>query len=301
MCPNSRDRGLRGVERGLQGEWFIRAVAGGESTRPPHGPEPGPVTVTLAYCTPVEADIPSIEISGVRVARLTPRGALEAIGGQAQTSPPVLVAHVNAHTLNLAAADDSYREILNRSDLVLNDGKGIMLGARLLRRPFPADLNGNFFSPLLLELAAEREWPVFFLGAKPGVAERAAGIVAGRIPGLVVAGSRDGFFSAAEEGSVAEEIKDAGAKVVLVGLGNPRQERWLAEWLGSTGAVVGVGVGAFFDFQTGEVARAPDWMNRWGLEWVHRLAQEPTRMWRRYLVGNPRFLWRVLRDRGPHG
>lgn len=255
----------------------------------------------LAYCTPVRDHIPSIEISGVRVARLTPRGALEAIADLAQTSPPVLVAHVNAHTLNLAAADDSYRKILNRAGLVLNDGKGIMLGARLLSRPFPADLNGNFFSPLQLELAAERGWPVYFLGAKPGVAERAARIVADRIPGLVVAGSRDGYFSADEEGSVAEEIRGTGAKVVLVGLGNPRQERWLAKWLGSTGAVVGVGVGAFFDFQTGEVARAPDWMNRWGLEWVHRLAQEPTRMWRRYLVGNPRFLWRVLRARGPRG
>ena len=249
----------------------------------------------------MKADIPSIEISGVRVARLTPRRALEEIDRLAQTSPPVTVAHVNAHTLNLAAADDSYREILNRADLVLNDGKGIMLAARLLHRPFPADLNGNFFSPLQLELAAEREWPVFFLGAKPGVAERAARIVAGRIPGLVVVGSRDGYFSADEEGAVADGIRDTGAKVVLVGLGNPRQERWLARWLGSTGALVGVGVGAFFDFQTGEVVRAPDWMNRRGLEWVHRLVQEPTRMWRRYLVGNPRFLWRALRDRGPNG
>ncbi len=279
-----------------------RAVAGGESTRPPHEPEPGVGSPpALAYCTLVEADIPSIEISGVRVARISPRRALEAIAGLAQTSPPVTVVHVNAHTLNLAAADNSYREILSRADLVLNDGKGIMLAARLLRRPFPADLNGNFFSPLQLELAAERGWPVFLLGAKPGVADRAAGIVAGRIPGLVVAGSRDGYFSADEEASVAEEIRDTGAKVVLVGLGNPRQERWLAKWLGSTEAVVGVGVGAFFDFQTGEVARAPDWMNRWGIEWVHRLVQEPTRMWRRYLLGNPRFLWRALRERGPHG
>ena len=278
-----------------------RAVAGGESTRLRESPNRGGFPPALAYCTPVEADIPSIEISGVRVARISPRRTLEAIAGLAQTSPPVTVVHVNAHTLNLAAADHSYRETLSRADIVLNDGKGIMLAARLLRRPFPADLNGNFFSPLQLELAAQRQWPVFFLGAKPGVAERAARIVAGRIPGLVVAGSRDGYFSADEEGSVAEAIRDTGAKVVLVGLGNPRQERWLAKWLGSTGAVVGVGVGAFFDFQTGEVARAPDWMNRWGIEWVHRLVQEPTRMWRRYLVGNPRFLWRVLRERGTRG
>ncbi len=251
----------------------------------------------LAYCTPVRADIPSIEISGVPVVRLTPRGALDAVEELAQTVPPVMVAHVNVHTLNLAAADDSYKELLRATDLVLNDGKGIMLGARLLRTPLPADLNGNFFSPLLLELAAGRGWPVYFLGAKPGVAERAAAIVAGRIPDLTVAGARDGYFTSDEEEEVAAAIRASGAKVVLVGLGNPRQERWLARWLGSTGALVGSGVGAFFDFQTGEVARAPDWMNRMGLEWVHRLAKEPRRMWHRYLVGNPRFLWRVAREK----
>jgi N-acetylglucosaminyldiphosphoundecaprenol N-acetyl-beta-D-mannosaminyltransferase len=245
----------------------------------------------------VRADLPSIEISGVPVARVTPRRALDAIVDLAGSAPPVMVAHVNVHTLNLAVADDSYRELLRSADLVLNDGKGIMLGARLLRTPFPADLNGNFFSPLLLELAGARGWPVYFLGAKPGVAERAAEIVAGRIPGLTVAGARDGYFAPEEEEEVAAAISASGAKVVLVGLGNPRQERWLRRWLGSTGAVVGSGVGAFFDFQTGEVARAPEWMNRMGLEWVHRLAKEPRRMWHRYLVGNPRFLWRVAREK----
>ena len=245
----------------------------------------------------MRADIPRIEISGVPVARLTPRAALDVIEELAGTAPPVMVAHVNVHTLNLAVADDPYRELLRSADIVLNDGKGIMLGARLLGTAFPADLNGNFFSPLLLELAAGRGWPTYFLGARPGVAERAAEIVTGRIPGLTVAGARDGYFAADEEEEVAATIRASGAKVVLVGLGNPRQERWLARWLGSTGALIGSGVGAFFDFQTGEVARAPDWMNRMGLEWVHRLAKEPRRMWHRYLVGNPRFLWRVARER----
>ena len=287
-----------GFGRGHQGRWISRAVAGGESTRLRRGGEPTPVRRTvLAYCTPVRADLPSIEISGVPVARVTPRRALDAIEDLAQTAPPVMVAHVNVHTLNLAFADDPYKELLRSADLVLNDGKGVMLGARLLRTPFPADLNGNFFTPLLLELAAGRGWPAYFIGARPGVAERAAEIVAARIPGLIVAGARDGYFAADEEEDVAGAIGASGAKVVLVGLGNPRQERWLARWLGSTGALVGSGVGAFFDFQTGEVARAPEWMNRMGLEWVHRLAKEPGRMWHRYLVGNPRFLWRVARER----
>jgi exopolysaccharide biosynthesis WecB/TagA/CpsF family protein len=210
---------------------------------------------------------------------------------------PGFVVHANVHTVNLACADDGYLEVLRRADLILNDGKGVMLGARLEGERFPQDLNGNFFTPLLLGRAAERGWSVFFFGAKPGVAERAAEVVRRAIPGLEIAGTRNGYFSADETERVALDIKAAAPDVLLVGLGNPRQEEWIDRHLAVTGARIGVGVGAFFDFQTGEVKRAPEWMGRYGLEWVHRLSVEPKRMWRRYLVGNPRFLARVWKER----
>jgi exopolysaccharide biosynthesis WecB/TagA/CpsF family protein len=172
-----------------------------------------------------------------------------------------------------------------------------MLAARLLGDRFPADLNGNFFTPLLLRRAAERDWPVYLLGAKPGVAAAAADALAGSIPGLHVCGVHDGYFSGADLDGVIAGIRDSGAQVLLVALGNPAQERWLDAHLEKTGARIGIGVGAFFDFQTGTIPRAPAWMNRLGLEWVHRLILEPRRMWRRYLLGNPLFLVRVLRSR----
>jgi exopolysaccharide biosynthesis WecB/TagA/CpsF family protein len=100
---------------------------------------------------------------------------------------------------------------------------------------------------------------------------------------------------------VVGEIRRAGPGLLYVGLGNPLQERWLAAHLPSTGARLGVGVGAFLDFQAGEMKRAPGWMNRAGVEWVHRLALEPQRMWRRYVYGNPRFIYRVLRQRAAGG
>ncbi len=138
---------------------------------------------------------------------------------------------------------------------------------------------------------------MFFLGAAAGVAERASEVLKQRFGDLVVAGARDGFFGPDESSAVAAEIAASGAAVVMVAMGNPLQERWLEEHLATTGARLGVGVGAFFDFTAGRVARAPAWMNRFGIEWIYRLVQEPQRMWRRYVLGNPRFLWRVMAER----
>jgi exopolysaccharide biosynthesis WecB/TagA/CpsF family protein len=240
-----------------------------------------------------------IELLGVELARLSPRAALAEIERLHDSAQPAFVAHANVHTLNLASRMPSYRDCLRRADLVLNDGKGVMLAARIKGDRFPADLNGNFFTPLVLELAAQRGWPVFFLGARPGVADRARQRLQQRIGALEVVGVRDGYFTP-EDSSVPASIRATGAELVLVGLGNPAQELWLDSRLADSGASVGVGVGAFFDFQAGEVPRAPGWMNRAGIEWVHRLAQEPRRMWRRYLIGNPRFLVRVaLEQRAP--
>lgn len=208
-----------------------------------------------------------------------------------------MLAYVNAHTLNLATTDPSYAEVLKRADLVLNDGKGVLLAGLILGRRFPADLNGNFFTPLLVEHAAASGWSLFILGARPGVAERVAETLEAKHPGLTIAGTMHGHFSAAEEDDVVASIRATNPGLLLVGMGNPLQERFLARRLNDTGARVGLGVGAYLDFQVGEATRAPAWMNRIGLEWLHRLVQEPRRMWRRYVLGNPLFVLRVIRSR----
>ena len=233
----------------------------------------------------------------VPIAQLTAEQALATAERLFEADAPAWIAHTNAHTLNLAHDDSSFRETLRRADLVLNDGKGVMLAGRLLRHPFPADLNGNFFGPLLLQRAAERGWKVFFLGAGPGVADKAAQMLMQRFNGLTVTGTQDGYFKNDDQALAA--IARSGADLLYVGMGNPLQERWMDRCIEESGARLAVGVGAFYDFITGTVPRAPAWMNRVGLEWVHRLAQEPRRMWKRYLLGNPAFLWRVLRSRPP--
>ena len=242
-------------------------------------------------------DFPTIEILGVPFARLDTAGALEQAELLYERESPAMVAHANVHTLNLTVEDPAYKEVLRAADMVLNDGKGVMLGARLLGSRFPADLNGNAVTPLVVERAAEREWPTYLLGAKPGVAEKLADVLRALHPGIRIVGHHHGHFSAEEEPEVVLRIRELGTGLLLVGMGNPYQERFLARRLTETGARLGIGVGAYFDFMTGTVPRSPEWMNRYGLEWVHRLSMEPKRLWRRYLIGNPAFVARVIKQR----
>lgn len=240
---------------------------------------------------------PGIEILGVRIAQLERPDAVARVERLCERDRPGLLVYANAHTLNTASKDPGFRRILASADLVLNDGSGVALAARLRGERFPENLNGTDFNLDILELCARRGWPVYLLGARPGVAERAAERLQERIPALEVVGTRHGFLSEGEDREVAGEIRRTGARVLMVAMGQPLQERWLAEHLPATGCRLGVAVGAFLDFSAGEVPRAPRWMSAAGVEWLYRLRQEPLRLWRRYLVGNPAFMTRVLRER----
>lgn len=239
----------------------------------------------------------TIEVLGLPVTKLTPDAALAEIERIYDEEAPALVAYANAHTLNLSVSDPAYRTVLRRAAIILNDGAGIALAARINGQRFPANLNGSDFNPEILGLAARRGWPTYLLGAKPGVAERAGAAMRTRYPSLQIVGCRDGYWAPSETDQVVAAIRASGATLVMAAMGNPLQEKWLDQHLSATGARVGVGVGAFFDFAAEEVARAPVWMNRWGIEWVFRLVQEPKRLWKRYIVGNPLFLARVLKAR----
>jgi exopolysaccharide biosynthesis WecB/TagA/CpsF family protein len=244
----------------------------------------------------MNSKVPAVKILGVPVARLTPEDALREIERIYESNSPATIAYANAHTLNVAYRLPELRNVLLDAGLVLNDGAGVGLAARLRGQPFLGNLNGSDFNPRILELAAQRGWPVYFLGAQPGIAERAAARLSESISDLTVAGTHHGYFAALETEEVVSKIRDSGAIVLMVAMGNPVQELWIDEYLAATGARLGIGVGAFLDFAAGKVPRAPTWMNRAGIEWMYRLKREPARMWRRYLLGNPMFLIRVIRE-----
>lgn len=213
----------------------------------------------------------------------------------ATPSHPVHLGYVNAHSLNLAYRDQTYRSALQSCAYLLNDGIGLTLAARMRGLNFPDDLNGSDFTLQVLALAAKRDWGVFLYGGEPGVGEQAATALQARVAGVRIVGVQDGFTPARDE--IAGRVRDSGADVVIVALGNPLQELWLNEWLPETGCRLGVGVGAFLDFVSGRVPRAPAWMHAIGLEWVYRLYREPRRLARRYVLGNPVFLYRAWRMR----
>jgi N-acetylglucosaminyldiphosphoundecaprenol N-acetyl-beta-D-mannosaminyltransferase len=151
--------------------------------------------------------------------------------------------------------------------------------------------------PRLCAALAGTSHRVFLLGARPEVVAGVRDWIAQHHPSVTVCGSRDGYFNAAEEPQVIADIAAARADLLLVALGAPHQEKWIARCLAATGVKLAIGVGGLFDFYSGRIPRAPQWLRELGGEWLYRLYQEPRRMWRRYLVGNVVFLWRVIRER----
>lgn len=241
--------------------------------------------------------LPTITILDIPIVRATEAEAMAEIRHLAEQPEPALVIFVNAHTLELTTRDPEYRQIVQEAAIVLNDGIGVSLAAKMLRGPtFPANLNGTDLTPLILKLAAEQGWRVFLLGAVPGVAEKAAAKFVERNPELLISGTHSGFFAEGELSRVIEQIREARTDVLIVGMGNPVQERWLAQHQAATGAKLGVGVGAFLDFSAGVFPRAPQWMQQMKTEWLYRMSREPRRLWKRYLIEAPVFLTHVALD-----
>jgi N-acetylglucosaminyldiphosphoundecaprenol N-acetyl-beta-D-mannosaminyltransferase len=208
---------------------------------------------------------------------------------------------VNAGKYVLMAHDARLHGIVERCALVNADGMSVVWAGRILGLPVPERVAGIDLMGELLGVAEERCYPVYFLGATETVLKRCVEQVRLSHPGLVVAGARDGYFG--DDQDVAHEIATSGARLLFVGMPTPHKEFFLDEQLVTLGGLLAVGVGGSFDVWAGLTKRAPIWMQRTGLEWMYRFAQEPTRMWRRYIIGNARFLamlmceWLSMRTR----
>ncbi|NKF51716.1 WecB/TagA/CpsF family glycosyltransferase [Shewanella sp. WXL01] len=201
---------------------------------------------------------------------------------------------VNTDCLNTAYKDDVYRQTLAQANKVFADGSGIRLASKLLGFTVKDNVNGTDMLPLLCQKAAKQQLPLFLLGAKPGVAQQAANKLVAAHPGLKIAGTQDGYFDEAKVDEVIATINQSGAKILLVAMGAPAQDNWIAKYQHRLQVPVAMGVGGLFDFYAERVSRAPVAIRQIGMEWTWRLMQEPVRMWRRYLIGNPLFVLRVI-------
>lgn len=253
--------------------------------------------VALAYGPGANRWVAGHSISGIRLLNLSMESLLDATVAALDRGVRTRIAFVNPDCVNIAARDEKYFRALDNCDWVCADGIGMKIAGSLLGRPVRQNLNGTDLYPRLCAALAASGHSLYLLGARPGVAAAAAQWALARYPGLKIAGTRSGYFSSAEEEQVLADIRAARADVLLVAMGAPRQELWLERNLEHSGATVGMGVGGLFDFYSGRIPRAPLWLREIGGEWMYRLVQEPGRMWRRYLVGNWVFLFRVLVDR----
>ena len=215
---------------------------------------------------------------GVGFDSVTLSQAVEAAEGLLAQNGAHYVVTPNPELVQRARQEPAFRDVLNGADLVLPDGVGITYAAKILGRPLAARVPGIDFAAALCDELARSGRRLFLLGAKPGVAELAAGNLKKEHPGLTVCGVHDGYFK--EDGPVAEEIRAAGADVVFVCLGFPRQEYWMAQHGSQTGAGLLVGLGGSLDVFAGQVKRAPEGFQKLGLEWLYRLMTQPSRIGR---------------------
>ena len=214
--------------------------------------------------------------------------------GQGETSTKT-VAFVNPDCLNKIFADRDYFTILQQVDLLLPDGIGMTIAGNLLQTPLQENVNGTDMLPFLCEMAAAKGYSLFLLGGRPGVADAMAGRLDEQY-GVNVAGTAHGYFDhEAESDIIRQQINESGANILLVAFGAPLQEKWINNNQHHLNPSVLMGVGGLFDFYSGRTQRAPRWLREIGLEWLYRMLQEPGRMWKRYVVGNPLFLYRVMK------
>jgi N-acetylglucosaminyldiphosphoundecaprenol N-acetyl-beta-D-mannosaminyltransferase len=300
------NRRIASVQPGLVSTWWIRQ------------------RTNVAYTTQTEADLEYVDSKSAKTdVGIALRAALAAAyggqGGHFERVPEILglpmdnmtlmeavnatlepsetvrqISFINVDCVNKSVTDHDYRRILRESNLRLADGIGLRIAGKILREEIRQNVNGTDMFPVLCDEMQKRGMKLFLLGGRPGVAEDVAKWIAKRLSADVVAGFRDGYFKRSDEPEIVERINQSGADVLLVAMGAPLQEKWIERNRASLRVRSALGVGGLFDFYSGRVSRAPQWLREIGFEWTWRLIQEPGRMWRRYLVGNVVFLARVM-------
>lgn len=242
-----------------------------------------------------------MEILGSRLTLCDQKTLLAEIHRAAAEKNFLTILSGNVHAYNLAFQHLWLRRYFNQADIVRLDGAGVRLGARILGYHTPPRMTWAAFGWDLAYMAAEHGLKLYLLGSREGVAARAAEKLQDRFPALQIAGTQHGFFDkdagSSENEDIIRMINASGADILIVGFGMPLQERWLSENRERLQVPVVMTGGAVFDYLSGEQRRGPKWMTENGFEWLARLLIEPRRLWKRYIIGNPLFLIRVLRQR----
>jgi N-acetylglucosaminyldiphosphoundecaprenol N-acetyl-beta-D-mannosaminyltransferase len=243
----------------------------------------------------------SVDILGVTIHNINAAQAVETIDALVSTRKPHKIIVANAAKLVKAQKDPELLDALRTSDLVTADGISIVLGARILGMKLVERVTGSeHLVPLSCKLAAEKGYSVFFLGAGPGVADKAASVLRQQFPRLRVAGTYSPGYNVLDDKEEAERtvnaVRDASPDILFVALGTPKQEKWICRNMDALGGSLCIGVGATLDFIAGVVKRPPPWVHDIGFAWLYRLLHEPGRLWKRNVEGVV-FMGLVVKER----
>ena len=241
---------------------------------------------------------PYVNILGIHVHEVRVTDIHNLIKCAIEKDAKLNILNVNIHAINLAFKNEDMKYVLNSADLVFCDGAGVMLGARILNHAIPERITYADWMWQLAEFAARHGFSIYLLGGKSGIAEKAAKQLTLRFPDLLIAGTHHGYFEkqsgSKDNAQILSVINQSNPQILLVAFGMPLQEQWLRQNRHLINANIALTGGAVLDYVSGELQRAPDWLTNNGLEWLGRLIIEPKRLWRRYVIGNPLFISRVI-------
>ena len=252
--------------------------------------------------SPIPTDkIPQVSLLGVRIHSLSIQELIDYIGLSIQNNEKRIIAYVNAYAMNLSYELPWFREFLNQTDITFCDGFGVKWGAKILSQNILHRYTPPDWVPLVCEICVKNNSSMFFLGASEGIAEAAASTLRIKYPSLRIVGVNNGYFdkmpNSPDNQKVINKINHLQPDILILGMGMPLQEKWLLENWDQINAKVAITAGALFDYISNNVYRVPQWMTDNGFEWLGRLIIEPRRLWKRYLIGNPLFISRILKQK----
>lgn len=243
-----------------------------------------------------------VSILGVTIHPLTMAETVQLVDEEfIQTKQPLHLMGVNADKINQCLDDPKMMEIVNGCEVINADGASVVLAGKYLGIEIPERVAGVDLMQELLAVCEAKRYPVYFFGAKEEVLQKMLEKFQTTYPQLEVAGTRNGYFSDADIDSITEDIRQAAPAIVFVGITSPKKEHLIEHFLSEDVNSVFMGVGGSFDVLSGTIDRAPMWMQRAHLEWLFRVMNEPKRLFKRYFVGNARFIKEIMKEKRKHG
>jgi N-acetylglucosaminyldiphosphoundecaprenol N-acetyl-beta-D-mannosaminyltransferase len=237
-----------------------------------------------------------IKFFGINLDIITAEETLSRISKFIDTKQITQHVVVNVAKLVYAQKDNELKDIINSCPLINVDGAGVVLGAKLLGINIPERVTGIDLMHNLIEYSAKKGYRIYFFGAQEEIVKKVVDIYSEKYPELIVAGYRNGYYSAEDEENIVSDIKNSKADILFVAMGSPKKEVFLSKYSEKMEVPFTMGVGGSFDVVAGKVKRAPAWMQAVHSEWIFRLVQEPKRMWKRYAVTNAEFAVMLVKE-----